>query len=284
MISVIIPTYNRANVIRRSIDSVLNQTYKDLELIIIDDNSSDNTEQIINDINDKRLRYIKLNENKGACFARNYGITISKGEYIAFQDSDDEWCLDKLKLQYDYLEKRNLDVVSCRVEIFADKNIIFPRRVDLTLDSVYLDNRITTQTILGKRICFEKVKFDETLLRFQDWDLVINLFKEYKIEILDKVLVKVYQQDDSITKNPKKAITSLETYLKKHSINRKMEAHYIRLIGVYKLQNGDKYSKYFRTAFCKYPFSLKIILDFILSSLGMTKQHYNFYVKRGRFK
>lgn len=146
MISVIIPTYNRANVIRRSIDSVLNQTYKDLELIIIDDNSSDNTEQIINDINDKRLRYIKLNENKGACFARNYGITISKGEYIAFQDSDDEWCLDKLKLQYDYLEKRNLDVVSCRVEIFADKNIIFPRRVDLTLDSVYLDNRITTQT------------------------------------------------------------------------------------------------------------------------------------------
>ena len=89
LISVVIPTYNRGKVIRKSIESVLNQSYKNIELIIIDDGSTDNTEFVVKKISDNRIKYIKLNENKGACYARNIGIKKAKGKYIAFVDSDD---------------------------------------------------------------------------------------------------------------------------------------------------------------------------------------------------
>ena len=89
MVSVIIPTYNRSNVILNSVNSVLNQTYKDLEVIVVDDCSDDETEIVLKSIKDQRLRYIKHEKNMGACAARNTGIDLAKGEFIAFHDSDD---------------------------------------------------------------------------------------------------------------------------------------------------------------------------------------------------
>ena len=88
LVSVIIPTYNRAHLIKRSAMSVLNQTYSNLELIIVDDGSTDNTEEVVKSIDDNRVIYIKQ-PNQGACAARNNGIDHAKGEFIAFQDSDD---------------------------------------------------------------------------------------------------------------------------------------------------------------------------------------------------
>ena len=90
-VSVIIPTYNRANLIGRSIQSVLGQTYRDFEVIIIDDNSTDNTGEVVRSFRDPRIIYIKLSSNSGVSAARNQGIQMAKGTYIAFQDSDDEW-------------------------------------------------------------------------------------------------------------------------------------------------------------------------------------------------
>ena len=81
-ISVIIPTYNRGHLILNSIGSVLNQTYKNIEVLLIDDGSSDDTENIINNLEDKRIRYIKLNKNKGASNARNIGIKLASGKYL----------------------------------------------------------------------------------------------------------------------------------------------------------------------------------------------------------
>ena len=106
LVSVIIPTYNRANIINKSIDSVLNQTYSNLELIIIDDGSHDNTEEVIKNYDDKRLKYYKLEENKGMCFARNYGTNLSKGHYIAIHDSDDLWKIDKLEKHITYMQRK----------------------------------------------------------------------------------------------------------------------------------------------------------------------------------
>jgi len=103
-VSVIIPTYNRAHLVGRSIQSVINQTYQDFEIIVVDDGSTDNTEDIIKEFQkkDKRIKHIKHNKNKGGSAARNTGIRAARGEYIAFLDSDDEWMPTKLEKQTSY--------------------------------------------------------------------------------------------------------------------------------------------------------------------------------------
>ena len=94
-VSVIIPTYNRAHLVGRAIRSVLNQTYQDFEIIVVDDCSTDNTEEIVKGFNDHRIRYMRHDRNRGGSAARNTGIKASQGKYIAFLDSDDERLLKK---------------------------------------------------------------------------------------------------------------------------------------------------------------------------------------------
>ena len=103
MISVIIPTYNRAGTLLAAAQSVLQQTYRDIELIIVDDGSTDDTSKVVSALQDGRVRYIPLGKNCGACAARNRGIDEAKGEYIAFQDSDDLWHSDKLEREFAFL-------------------------------------------------------------------------------------------------------------------------------------------------------------------------------------
>ena len=103
-VSVIIPTYNREGILGRSIESVLNQTYTEFELIIVDDGSTDNTRQLVENIHDDRISYYYVKNNSGAAAARNYGIERAEGEYIAFQDSDDYWHSDKLEKQMKVME------------------------------------------------------------------------------------------------------------------------------------------------------------------------------------
>ncbi|MCM8756456.1 MAG: glycosyltransferase family 2 protein, partial [Candidatus Omnitrophica bacterium] len=97
LVSVVIPTYNRAYSLKRAIESVINQTYKNLEIIIIDDGSSDNTEEIVSDFKDPRIQYIHHLQNRGISSARNTGIKNSKGDLIAFLDSDDEYFPQKIE-------------------------------------------------------------------------------------------------------------------------------------------------------------------------------------------
>ena len=91
IVSIIIPTFNRSNLISRSVKSVLNQTMVDFELIIVDDGSKDNTDKIIGSFKDERIRYFKQEINKGQNAALNFGVVKSNGKYVAFLDSDDEW-------------------------------------------------------------------------------------------------------------------------------------------------------------------------------------------------
>ena len=104
MVSIIIPTYNRGYIIKKSIDSVLHQTYEDFELIIVDDGSTDGTKQLIDEYEDDRIKYYSYEHNKGVVYARNYGMKMAKGDCIVFQDSDDVWHSDKLEKQIKILE------------------------------------------------------------------------------------------------------------------------------------------------------------------------------------
>ncbi len=221
LISIVLPTYNRSKTIKKSVDSILNQTYSNFELIIVDDCSTDNTSDIINNYYDKRIKYYKFKENKGACAARNYGINKSKGDLIAFQDSDDEWLPNKLQSQYEFLIKSGSDINFCsfyriinnRKKIIPSRGFIEPKNYT---SSLLIENFISTQTLLCKKKVFDRIMFDEGLPRFQDWDLVIRLSKEYKISFLNEPLVNVYVQKDSISKNPIKGLKSINILYKKY--------------------------------------------------------------------
>ncbi len=111
MISVIIATYNRANMIDRAVESVLNQSYDDFEIVIVDDGSTDNTEEVIRQIHNNNIKYFQLSENKGQAFARNYGVEMAQGNFITFLDSDDYY-YDKNVLSKIVLHTKDYDVIS----------------------------------------------------------------------------------------------------------------------------------------------------------------------------
>nr|WP_166541846.1 glycosyltransferase family 2 protein [Paenibacillus lutrae] len=126
LVSIIIPTYNRENLLHRPIESVLNQTYSNWELLIVDDGSQDNTRQLIESYSqkDSRIKYIANDRSKGPSGARNSGIIQSEGEYIAFLDSDDEWLEHHLLDSIEILEKKNVEVCfSLWIEKHAEKEI-----------------------------------------------------------------------------------------------------------------------------------------------------------------
>ena len=121
IVSVIIPTYNRAEVIERALDSVLAQTYQDYEIIVIDDASTDQTCAVVEAYDDPRIRLIRSHANGGAGAARNAGIVQAQGEYIAFLDSDDEWLAQKLAKQVSLMERLSEEWALCHTGVVVSK-------------------------------------------------------------------------------------------------------------------------------------------------------------------
>ena len=105
LVSVIIPTYNRAKLLKRAIESVLNQTFQDFELIVVDDGSTDDTKEIVKSFNNQKIIYIYQENFGGAALPKNVGIKMAQGKYIAILDSDDEWLPEKLQKQVTLFER-----------------------------------------------------------------------------------------------------------------------------------------------------------------------------------
>ena len=218
MISVIIPTYNRERSIIKSVSSVLRQTYHNLELIVVDDGSTDNTETVLKQIKDDRLIYVKR-ENEGACAARNYGIELAKGEYIALNDSDDEWHADKLERQIDVLQSTGADLVFCKYNRIEQGKA--PRKAPIRFNEGFLDPvrtvyGIGTQTIIAKAEVFKEFKFDIDMPRFQDLELLLRISRKYSIYCMDEALVEFYTGESSISKKPEKLYDACVLLLKKY--------------------------------------------------------------------
>lgn len=222
MISVILPTYNRAERVRQSIESVLKQSVKDIELIVVDDGSTDNTEDIVESIVDQRINYIKLNHNKGACAARNIGIEAAKGEYIAFQDSDENWYKNKLEIELKALKEKKADVVFCKLNLSRKgyANEVIPLGYEEGFIKSYKDVfGIATQTLLGKAEIFKANRFDTHFQRFQDLEIVLRLScLGYKIYCCDAALMDTYYETDmqTISGNPRKLLNACIMLNKKY--------------------------------------------------------------------
>ena len=171
MISVVMPAYNRENIIKEAIDSVLGQTYEDIELIVVDDGSTDKTSKVVREIEDPRLKYF-YQENAGACAARNKGVELSQGELVAFHDSDDIWHQDKLEKQIKAMETSGADLVFCKlVKYYANgKTQLLPDSIsEGFLNPVENLFGIGTQSLLAKKEVFEKCPFDTSMPRFQEF-------------------------------------------------------------------------------------------------------------------
>lgn len=203
-ISVIIPTFNRKNYILNSVNSVLNQTYHNLEVIVVDDGSEDGTEVLFNDYTDVRLRYFRLKSNHGVAYARNFGVEHARYDVIAFNDSDDLWHEDKLQRQMVYWNKHEDDIlVYCAYamkENLNDKKFIKAPVEPISSSEygqetfLYLlnQNTIGTPTILMKKNAFLQIGgFDTSLPALEDWDLAVRLSIIGNIGYLDEILVSV---------------------------------------------------------------------------------------------
>lgn len=224
LVSVIVPAYNRAHLLKRCIDSVLGQTYKNIELILIDNASSDNTGEIIQQINDDRLKYFRLKVNRGASGGRNEGLRHASGDYVIFLDSDDEFLPDKIKESVSALENADEKfgvVYSGYWEIdLKGKKTYMPEehnRLQGNLNRQLLHHGFITCPSLIRRAVFDKVEpFDEKLKHLDDWDLWIRISFYYHFLFIDKPLHVVYVQPDSISLNLPNMLEARKRYLEKY--------------------------------------------------------------------
>ena len=208
--SVILPTFNRAGMLPRAIGSVLEQTYREFELLLVDDGSSDNTPEIARGLGDARIRYIRLPRNRGQSAARNIGISESRGSLIAFQDSDDTWRNDKLERQVEVLaDNPDLGGVYCDLlRISAAGGTSFmqaPHLVRGTLfdhrPSLYQTFGIGIQSCVLRKEVFEKTGFFREEFRcFDDLELLLRLSQRHLLRRVPGPLVN-YHESGGVTTN-----------------------------------------------------------------------------------
>lgn len=218
LISVIMSVYNGGNYISESIESILEQTYTNFELIIINDGSTDNTEKVIQKYQDKRIRYYKLPSNKGVGFASNYGLKKARGKYIAKADADDIYHPTRLLKQKTFLdENKDIAIVGTFIEFFPDNEIAAASERYKTAKN-YLEkyvNSISTwedmkeklswycclvnSTIMARASIIKKYKYGY-LSSAEDYQLFYKLNqKGYKITNINEILAKIRISSNSLS-------------------------------------------------------------------------------------
>jgi len=225
LISVIIPSFNREKLIIKAIKSVLNQSFQDFEILIIDDASTDNTNKVVSNLNNNKIKYFRLNKNSGQCIARNYGIKRANGEYIAFLDSDDEWLPEKLRLQIECFEKngKKLGIVygySYQKDVIKNETILIDREYYRgNIHAKFLEGFCppTPSLFLVKKKALEEVNgFDENLITFVDLDLWLRLSAKYEFDYVEVPLIIKYEQiGDQYVNNFEKRYNGYRLFMKK---------------------------------------------------------------------
>ena len=198
LVSVIVPTYNRAHLIRRTVDSILGQSYRHFELLVVNDGGSDHTPQAIANVHDERLRYL-TQRHAGQAAARNAGLQLARGEYVAFCDDDDVWLDRKLEAQIQFLRDHPLvDVCYTGSTIRAQGRDVAYYFQPITGDPLPLllfVNPATTPAYLVRRSCFQKVGwFDTATPALEDHLMWLRLAKYYTFGGIDEPLVIIYRQ------------------------------------------------------------------------------------------
>ena len=233
LLSVVITTYNRAHLLGRAIQSVLNQRFSAFELLIVDDHATDNTAQIVAQWDDPRIRYLRLAENRGASAARNCGIRAAKAEFITFLDDDDEFLPDALLELYQALSSapdtvgyiiggiiRMIDTPQGEVMVHTYQPHIppAPNREAAYLQFLHKAPFGTGYGATFRRRVFDVVGlFDEQLWTAEDSDLFLRLVLHFDLMVIDKLVVRVHRHNAPQLTDPSlKRATALERISQKH--------------------------------------------------------------------
>jgi len=201
LVSVVIPARNRAHTLERALRSVLTQDSSDMEILVVDDASTDETPEVVRGLHDSRIRLLEHAERRGGSAARNTGIRDARGKYIALLDSDDEWLPGKLALQVTTLREASerVGLVLTGFErIWGDEGVetLFPKIPDdLHRRMLFHGNllRGATSSALIRRECFEVAGlFDERLPAAQDYDMWVRITKHFDAMLIPEVLVRVF--------------------------------------------------------------------------------------------
>jgi len=287
LVSVITPTYKRPEKLREAIETALNQTYTNFEIIVVDDGSPDSLEPVVCDFDDPRIRFHRLESNRGANVARNEGIKKSKGEYIAFLDDDDRWKNSKIEKQVDVLENQETVGVCYTGQLFvnSDGRVNVVKRPDKSGDVTrYLlkgGDIAPFSCLMVRRSEINRAGYpDPDLPSLQDREWLLRLSRYTHFSPIEQPLVLRRQGEyDQIGDNHERHIQSYERIYNKHSKTATKEgmrfkfylkSTLLRNIGMTALHNRE-YSearKYLIRSFILYPSSLRVFAGLLISVTG----------------
>lgn len=225
IVSVIIPTYNREKFIGAAIKSVLDQTFKCFEIIVIDDGSTDGTANVVKEFKSEKIRYI-YQSNQGRSRARNHALALAKGRYIAFLDSDDMYLPEKLGMQVDFMDRRpDFGMVYTSAYCIDEDGNSLAHVYEAKLSgwiyndiAFFVPVTITLPTVIARREVFEAVGgFDENMERFEDTDMWRRISKAFQIGAMATFtcLLRTHSDNSLVTQNPERILAAVEYYINK---------------------------------------------------------------------
>jgi len=221
LVSIVIPTYNRPGLVVRAVESALNQTYENIEIIVVDDGSELNLASF--EERYPTVRFLKNDTNRGACFSRNRGLKIANGEYINFLDDDDELFPEKIELQIEKFHKSeipNLGMVTCHLlDCRSGNKKVVANKVRGNVYMKMLSGFAVagTEAMLFKASVFDEIDgFDESLESSQEYDLFIRVSEKFNIDYVDKVLTRKNRSTDQISLNFDKKIQGARVLFRKY--------------------------------------------------------------------
>lgn len=291
-ISVILPTYNRTGTLGAAMTSVLAQSYRDLELIVVDDASSDDVAAVVRGFADARVRYIRRERNGGAGAARNTGLAAARGRLIGFQDSDDLWLPGKLERQVTFF-----DTLPDSVRVVIGGKIVYGRDPDfrygagkvahapapdsrLRLDEDQLghlltENRISVQNALFRRDCMPDLHwFDECLRANEDWEFAIRLVQQTTVFEDIEPVVLGFISADSISTNRRRQLMGEFRILRKNGrvlAARPLDRSRLRLgiaVGLYHCGKKRSAMRFLRAGLKDRPANIVSVVRSLLRRVG----------------
>ncbi|MDM3838405.1 glycosyltransferase [Proteus mirabilis] len=234
LVSVIIPVYNAEKYLEKAINSIVNQSYRNLEIIVINDGSVDHSHLIVTSFTDSRIKYIKQ-DNQGLSKTLNSAIRIASGKYICRMDADDISDLDRIKIQIEILEKnKNIILVGSNI-MYIDENdkikgySYLPSKSDTIKNKLRIDNCIFHPSVIFRKSIFEQCGgYNESVnIFFEDYLLWLSMLPHGDFYICPKFLLKYREHDKSITNRTPPIVKNL---MKKCSIHGKLTEQEIRLL------------------------------------------------------